>query len=63
MVKIMKTKEDSGKKILKEHLKHNFSDDFLEKEYNHSKKDSGLSKETFIESYTSPSGEWLYAPR
>lgn len=58
----MKTKEDSGEKILKEHLKHNFSDDFLEKEYNHSKKDSGLSKETFIEPYTSPSSKCLYAP-
>ncbi len=57
MVKIMKTKENSGKKILKEHLKHNFSDDFLEKEYNHWKKDFSLSKQTFIKCYTSPSGE------
>ena len=65
-----KTKEDSWKNILKEHFNDEvykkfhklYTDDFLEKEYNHWKKDFGLSKQTFIESYTSPSGEWLYAP-
>ena len=71
MVKIMsKTKEDNWENILKGHFNDEvykkfrklYPDDFLEKEYNHWKKDFGLSKKTFIESYTSPSGEWLYAP-
>ena len=71
MVKIMsKLKEDSWENILKKRFSESiyesfrkfYTDDFLEKEYNHWKKDFGLSKETFIESYTSPSGEWLYAP-
>ena len=65
-----KTKEDSWENILKKHFNDDvykkfrkfYTDDFLEKEYNHWKKDFCSSKEMFIESYTSPSGEWLYAP-
>jgi hypothetical protein len=65
-----KIKEDSWENILKKHFNddvykkfHEFyTDDFLEKQYNHWKKDFCSSKEMFIESYTSPSGEWLYAP-
>lgn len=65
-----KTKKDSWENILKEHFKDDvykkirkfYKDDFLEKEYNHWKKDFSLSKQTFIKCYTSPSGEWLYAP-
>ena len=65
-----KTKEDSWEIILKKRFeddvykkfRKSYTDDFLEKEYNHWKKDFSLSKQTFIKSYTSPSGEWLYAP-
>jgi hypothetical protein len=64
-----KTKEDCWENILKKRFSESiyesfrkfYTDDFLEKQYNHWKKDFGLSKETFIKSYTSPSGEWLYA--
>lgn len=63
-----KTKENSWKIILKKRFEDDVykkfrkscTDDFLEKEYNHWKKDFSLSKQTFIKCYTSPSGEWLY---
>lgn len=65
-----KTKEDGWEIILKKRFEDDVykkfrkscTDDFLEKEYNHWKKDFSLSKQTFIKCYTSPSGEWLYAP-
>ena len=54
-----KTKEDNWENILKGHFNDEvykkfrklYPDDFLEKEYNHWKKDFGLSKKTFIESF------------
>ncbi|MCC8460494.1 MAG: hypothetical protein LN545_00570 [Candidatus Megaira endosymbiont of Carteria cerasiformis] len=65
-----KTKEDNWENILKGHFNDEvykkfrklYPDDFLDKAFNRCKEDLALDKQTFIKCYTSPSGEWLYAP-